>query len=337
MTLDVDQSGELLHHNLVLAFRFVEPRRKLAAAPLGSLDYGWLNAFLSTVFFSAALMAALILHPADTRGLEEEVFSSHNTFHHLVVNPEKKPANTFLQKLQNTRHVSGSKPRKFPKDKQGKAPTREDRRKADSKAVARSMDSLFAGPSSSSVFGAARSDALRDALGDVRGKEVGDASGFGSLVQRGNGPGSGGNSTGMYEAGRIVTRGVAGGDRFYAPGTGGIGGKTEHRIEGTGDPVIEGLLDKDLIRRVIRENVAQIKYCYERELTGTPGLHGKVLLKFVIGADGSVTTAVIEESSLKSKAAEGCMARKVKSWVFPKPKGDGVVIVTYPFIFKQGG
>jgi hypothetical protein len=28
---------------------------------------------------------------------------------------------------------------------------------------------------------------------------------------------------------------------------------------------------------------------------------------------------------------------KVKTWTFPKPKGDGVVIVTYPFLFKPAG
>jgi hypothetical protein len=27
----------------------------------------------------------------------------------------------------------------------------------------------------------------------------------------------------------------------------------------------------------------------------------------------------------------------VHTWIFPKPKGGGVVIVTYPFVFNQGG
>ena len=64
---------------------------------------------------------------------------------------------------------------------------------------------------------------------------------------------------------------------------------------------------------------------------------GKVQVKFVIGAQGNVQSAVVAESSLNNKTAESCMTGKVKGWMFPKPKGGGIVIVTYPFIFKQGG
>ena len=34
---------------------------------------------------------------------------------------------------------------------------------------------------------------------------------------------------------------------------------------------------------------------------------------------------------------ETCVAGRVRTWVFPKPKGGGVVVVTYPFIFQQAG
>jgi hypothetical protein len=29
------------------------------------------------------------------------------------------------------------------------------------------------------------------------------------------------------------------------------------------------------------------------------------------------------------------MTKKIRRWVFPKPKGGGVVIVNYPFVFKS--
>jgi hypothetical protein len=32
-----------------------------------------------------------------------------------------------------------------------------------------------------------------------------------------------------------------------------------------------------------------------------------------------------------------CIAGRVLTWVFPKPKGGGVAVVTYPFVFKQAG
>ena len=31
------------------------------------------------------------------------------------------------------------------------------------------------------------------------------------------------------------------------------------------------------------------------------------------------------------------MIRKIKTWKFPKPRGNGTVIVTYPFIFNAMG
>ena len=34
---------------------------------------------------------------------------------------------------------------------------------------------------------------------------------------------------------------------------------------------------------------------------------------------------------------EACVAGRVRAWEFPKPKGGGVVVVTYPFVFKQSG
>ena len=68
-----------------------------------------------------------------------------------------------------------------------------------------------------------------------------------------------------------------------------------------------------------------------------PGLQGKVGVKFVIGAQGMVQTAQVAESSLNNKNVESCILTRVKSWSFPKPKGGGIVIVTYPFIFKQSG
>lgn len=37
---------------------------------------------------------------------------------------------------------------------------------------------------------------------------------------------------------------------------------------------------------------------------------------------------------MKNANVERCLASKIKRWVFPAPKGGGIVIVTYPFIFK---
>ena len=102
-----------------------------------------------------------------------------------------------------------------------------------------------------------------------------------------------------------------------------------------GEPVVLGALDPEIIRGIVREHADQIRYCYESELTRTPGISGEIIMKLVINGDGKVTQASTAETQMKSANVEGCLATKIKTWIFPKPKGGGIVIVNYPFVFKQ--
>jgi len=103
---------------------------------------------------------------------------------------------------------------------------------------------------------------------------------------------------------------------------------------GAGDPIILGSLDKSLIDQVIKRNQNQIRYCYQRELTRDPTLSGKVTVKFVIARDGSVSKAQTKSSTLGSPPVEDCINQRVMRMQFPEPKGGGIVIVSYPFLFQ---
>jgi hypothetical protein len=37
-----------------------------------------------------------------------------------------------------------------------------------------------------------------------------------------------------------------------------------------------------------------------------------------------------------NSAVEGCIASRFMQFKFPEPKGGGIVIVSYPFIFSPG-
>ena len=101
-----------------------------------------------------------------------------------------------------------------------------------------------------------------------------------------------------------------------------------------GDPVITGSLDKETIRRVIRRHRAEYRYCYEKELNAKRDLNGKIVMKFTIAGNGSVIAASVVETTMNNSNVESCIAGKIKRWVFPAPKGGGIVVVKYPFIFK---
>ena len=105
---------------------------------------------------------------------------------------------------------------------------------------------------------------------------------------------------------------------------------------GGGDPVIIGALDRSLIDEVIKRNMNSIRYCYQRELTRNPALGGKIVIKFVIAKDGSVSTAEKKSSSMGNGSVEQCIVHRFMAMQFPEPKGGGIVIVSYPFMFSPG-
>jgi outer membrane biosynthesis protein TonB len=50
-----------------------------------------------------------------------------------------------------------------------------------------------------------------------------------------------------------------------------------------------------------------------------------------------VLQSSVLQSTTGNKELDTCVARHVRLWEFPKPKGGGSVVVSYPFIFKQSG
>lgn len=95
---------------------------------------------------------------------------------------------------------------------------------------------------------------------------------------------------------------------------------------------ILGSLTKNEIATPIRTNLPEFKQCYEAKLSEHPRAAGGVNLQFVIAPDGSVTsTEVIEDTVLPEVGV--CVESRMKQLRFPKPRGGGIVVVTYPFTF----
>lgn len=182
------------------------------------------------------------------------------------------------------------------------------------------------------------SDAIH-ALGNLQGDSVGNAKGFGGLGLSGAGRGGGGVSERGIGLANVGTAGRGGGGRGgsgYGRGAADLGEKkTAMPKVIPGRPVVTGSLDKEIIRRVIRQHRREIKYCYEQQLQKNKNLAGQVKVKFTISATGDVISALVSSSSLKSPPVEQCMLGKIRRWVFPEPKGGGIVIVNYPFNFSR--
>ena len=98
-------------------------------------------------------------------------------------------------------------------------------------------------------------------------------------------------------------------------------------------PSIHGTLDKESIKPVITAHLAEVRHCYEGGLKRHP-IAGRVLVQFVIGAEGTVAAATVQDSTLADTAVEYCIIEALRTWTFPKPSG-GFVVVSYPFVLKM--
>jgi hypothetical protein len=97
-------------------------------------------------------------------------------------------------------------------------------------------------------------------------------------------------------------------------------------------------LEPEVIQRVIRQNFGAMRLCYEQSLRASPNLMDRVVVRFVIGKDGAVTSssAVMEETTMWSTEAILCVVDAVKKLRFPR-SAHGVPSVTYPIQFAPGG
>ncbi len=102
--------------------------------------------------------------------------------------------------------------------------------------------------------------------------------------------------------------------------------------EVTPTPSGSGGLTKDQIRTVVREHTAEIRSCYNKALLKDPKLAGKVVVKFTIAADGSVSESVSAQTDVND-ALTACIVDSTKTWKFPPP-GEQVT-VTYPFVLRS--
>jgi pSer/pThr/pTyr-binding forkhead associated (FHA) protein len=179
----------------------------------------------------------------------------------------------------------------------------------------------------------------RDVYGGLIGNEVGEMQGGWGYGISGTGPGGGGTGLGTIGLGRYGTIGHGSGTGTgygVGSGKGGMRGRSasQPRVN-IGNATATGDLDKNIIRRYIRQKLPQIQHCYEKQLVVKPSLQGTVTTQFTISGNGNVTAA--RAGGMGDGSVENCVADVIKSIQFPKPTGGGIVNVTYPFTFRPAG
>ena len=84
------------------------------------------------------------------------------------------------------------------------------------------------------------------------------------------------------------------------------------------------------------QNIAALRYAYNKRLREKPGLKGKITVKFAIDEFGKVIYCEVTESTMADQELEISVKEKIKRWVFEKiDKPGDVTEVVYPFVFSQ--
>lgn len=178
------------------------------------------------------------------------------------------------------------------------------------------------------------------ANGSLWGRALGEAAGSGGLGLSGTGIGGGGDGTGIG-LGSVGTLGHGAG--LEGAGTGGEGSplfRARFRARtykgiycGGYGCSVSGRLPPEAVRKVVRANFGRFRLCYEHGLRANPALAGRVAVRFVIGRDGSVSSAADGGSSVPDPNVVTCIVRAFYGLSFPQPEG-GIVTVTYPLLLS---
>lgn len=180
-----------------------------------------------------------------------------------------------------------------------------------------------------------------DVWGGLTGTEIGDATGLGGMGVIGTGRGGGGTGAGTIGLGNVGVLGRSGGGGTglqYGRGSGISHGPRTKRtpVVRRGKAIIKGTIDKDVIRRIVRNHHNEVRHCYNQGLTRDPNLSGRVAVMFTIGPSGLVPDAAVAENTVGDRNVANCVASAVRRWKFPKPATGGSAMVTYPFSFTPG-
>lgn len=189
--------------------------------------------------------------------------------------------------------------------------------------------------------------------GAMYGEDTGVARGFEGLGLSGAGWGGGRGGDGLVGLGRIATRGhgVDDGDgQGYGPGQsacgcgdsgtygGGVGrglglraGRTVCTLPAQ---VAVHSLDAGEIRRVVRENLGQVRRCHELAMVGRGRVEGRIAVRWSIDGAGAVTEAVVTDDGTGVPSLGQCVADATRRWRFTRDDQGAttsVVVVNYPF------
>jgi len=90
---------------------------------------------------------------------------------------------------------------------------------------------------------------------------------------------------------------------------------------------VEGPLTQQVIDDVMRHSITTLRDCFDQVMENPDAytLNGAVVVRFVVGKDGKVTSAIVELDEVGHKGSASCLAKAIESATFPKQKDESTV------------
>lgn len=329
-----------------------------------SIDAGLFGFLLLSFLLHASFMFLAFYIPPNPQAFELDSFDVNNRFITQVVKPQdeikeeepdwlkekkKDKPKEAAAKAAGSEGKAGRKDKKPSKDDankrmavKGDSTNKSEVKLAKDMAVAQNTGALSVLNNSAlaASFGSGTVSSGFDpitAMGGASGDKIGESYGFGAFGATGAGRGGGGVAENSFGVGGFGSggKGVIGGTNV-GKNVGNIQERaTKVPVVVPGAPAVTGALSKEMIRRVIRRHRREVKYCYEQELIKNKSLSGRITIQFTISGTGRVAGAVPAGNTMGNAAVANCIVGKVRRWVFPEPKGGGIVVVKYPFVFSS--
>jgi hypothetical protein len=344
---------------LRLEARLRRPPPQAVAPWWERLDYRWLNLLLLLLFLQSAFVVTAVNWPQDVDTVADDLFKNPSRMAKFVIKAPEPQArqNPALDKLARE---LGKEPgemaekHKGEEGKMGKKDAPQTNARSAPRAIDPSAKDVVKNTGLLAVLGRGRGASgglstifgqgglggdLKGAIGNMFGPVVGDSAGAGGLGLKGTGRGGGGAGE-TIGIGAVGTKGRGGGLGGYGSGVGGLGRKTDRDVAiDTQNVRIVGAIDPELIRKVIREHASQVRYCYEQQLALNPKLEGKVAIRWQIGPDGRASSTMVDAgaTTIQNEEVQRCIMARIVTWEFPKPRGGGIAIVTYPWVLRTAG
>lgn len=175
---------------------------------------------------------------------------------------------------------------------------------------------------------------------DDGGAGGGTGGGMGNGVGGGTGDGHfTGTTTGTTNIAKVATNvgsltGSAKGVIDSSKGFDGLATKGSVMVAGVPvEKIAVSVIDRDAIRRLLREHIPQFRFCYQKELDANKnpeGFQGVMNFRFFIGGAGRVNRSEITSEEITSDKVRDCMKNVLHGIQFPAPKGDRTVEVNQP-------